>query len=319
MKRFSGILALAVLMTACDDGDLTYENINFDTAPTETCGNKLYKLNDNEALIVNIGEGEDQFDAFFIENPTGLTPRLVDIISVNPEILVAYRSFDGEVGDASICSAIPPLNPSPTEDWTATSGFMKIVTTANKVENTAAAYEGGQKITGYRHNITFENIEFNRSNGTTLLYPQFNFGTFDKPISLSLPIVFDEELEKCPATNVVFNIAGAHAMVLEIDPALLDGSILDSPRTATVSATENAFAYEIYEQANLAGDSHFCTTTPEANPIQVWTGSGQIEVTTTAVGSSFQHTIVLKNIVLRRENADFILATAYNFGTLLTN
>lgn len=320
MKSFLGILALTMLLTSCDDGDLTFEEISFDDANVLRCGTKLYKLNENEALILNLGESDSEFDSFFIENPTGTGgPEPIDITTSGAEIIVAYRSFNGTVDDESVCDPIPPINPAPTESWTAASGLMEITTTANIVENTTAGFEGGQRITGYRHNISFNNLEFNRSSGTTQLYPEFNFGTFDKPITFALPIVFDDELEQCGTSNIVYNIAGAHAMVLQVDPSLIDGSTLNVPQTGTVSTGTNPFTYQIFSLGTtLEGATHFCTGTPEANPVQVWTGTGEIEVTSTQVGTSLQHTIILRNITLTRGNSQFILAAEYNFGVLIT-
>ena len=319
MKSLLGLLAFAMLISSCDDGDLTFESINFDDVIPKRCANKTFKLNEKEALIVKVGDTEDEFDNFFIENPTiEGSPRIIEIVNPNIDIQVVYRLFDGEVSDNSICESIPPINPSAIENWNANSGQMQIVTATKLAENTAPGFEGGQKITDYRHSIIFTNIEFDRSNGTTQLYPTFNFGTLEIPISVSLPIQFDTDLEKCNGSPRIYNIAGTHALALTIDPALLDGTILDTPRIGEINSSANLFQYLIYEEGNLSGDTHFCTVTPVANPLQIWIGTGQVEVTTTQVGSGFQHTIILKNVVLKKGNSEFILAAEYEMGILLT-
>lgn len=320
MKKIIAVLAIGFLINSCDDGDLTFEKIDFDDVTANTCGNKLYKLNEKEALILNIGTVQSDFDSFFTENPTpDGTPTLITIPSTSPAIIVKYRLYNGEVTTASICDPIPPLNPAAIEDWTATSGVMQITTTAKIAENTTTGFEGGQKITGYRHNIIFNNILFDKSSGTSQLYDTFNFGSFDKTIMNALPRTFDQELEKCDSQAVVFNIAGNHAIVLYIDPTLINGTVLNSPQTAEINSTTNQLYYLIYEQGNLNAESYFCTATPIANPFQTWTASGVIEVTSTQVGTSLEHTIALKNVTLSRDNNSFILATNYNFGTLTTN
>ncbi len=315
MKRYFGLLAFAILFGACDDGDITFEEIDFDTVNTARCGNKLYKVNGNEALIVNVQNTEAEFNAIFAEEPTG--SGLPQSININgADIQVAYRLFNGTVGSESICDAIPPINPAAVEDWTATSGFMQITTTAMIVENTATGFEGGQKINQYRHNIIFTDIEFDRSNGTTQLYPVFNFGSFDRDITHALPRPFLQQLNKCDGSNVIYKTSGDHAMVLAIDAALINGSTLDTPQLANVDGTTTSFSYLIYDTAPLTSE-HFCDAVSPANPIQVWQGTGQVEVTSTDIAGDIQHTIVLKDIVLRRNNSEFILATNYNFGTFL--
>ena len=319
MKQIIAVLALGFLINSCDDGDLTFEKIDFDAVTANTCGNKLYKLNEKEALILSIGTVQSQFDSFFTENPTPVgSPALIPIPSTTPETIVKYRLYDGEVSTASICDAIAPLNPTAIEDWTAASGTMQITTTANIAENTTTGFEGGQKITGYRHNIIFNNILFDKSSGTSQLYETFNFGSFDKAIMNALPRTFDQELEKCDSQAVVFNIAGNHALLLYIDPALINGSVLNATQSAEINSSTNSLFYLIYEQGNLSGESYFCTATPIANPLQTWTATGVIDVTSTQVGSSLEHTIVLKNVTLSRDNNAFILATNFSFGTLIT-
>lgn len=317
MKRYFGLLAFAMLFSACDDGDLTFENIDFEDVSPRKCDNKLYKLNENEALIINIGDTETQYNTIFNEEPTGNNlPQIVDLTNTSIPIQVAYRLFNGSVSEASICSPIPPLNPTAIEDWTAIAGTMQITTTALREPNDMDDYEGGQTITNYRHNIVFNNIEFHKSNGTTQLYPVFNFGSFDKAITYELPRAFLQQLTKCESENTLYKIAGEHAMVLNIDPALINGTVQNVPQTADVNPTTNSFTYLIYEQGPLTS-AHFCDPITPANPIQIWQGTGQIEVTTTTVAGDLQHTIVLKNVTLSRGNSEFLLATDYSFGTIL--
>lgn len=317
MKKYAGLLICAILFNACDDGDLTFENVDFDNVAVSRCGSKLYKLNEKEALIVNVGMVDTDINSVLTEEPTAVgTPVTLDIAA--NDISVVYRLFDGELDSESICAPIPPLNPTAIEDWNATSGNIQITTTANLVENTTAGFEGGQKITGYKHNIIFTNIEFDKSNGTTQLYPTFNFGTYDKPIIHPLPVLFDDELSLCN-NQLVYNVAGTSAVTLSIDPALLDHSILNSPRTAPIDASNNVFNYLIYENGPVDAAMNFCVSNPQSNPIQIWNGSGTLEITTTASGTGYSHTIVLKQLVLTRGNSQFLLATNYLLGTLLTD
>ncbi len=97
MKRFIGILCCAIAFSACDDGDLIVDTINFDEVATSTCGdanNLLFKLKDSESLILNIPD--DVFEDTFKEEPTqDDTPIELDINSTNQ---VVYNFYDGKVG-----------------------------------------------------------------------------------------------------------------------------------------------------------------------------------------------------------------------------
>lgn len=56
MKRILSLLAFTLLLNSCDDGNLTQENISFDTVSVQKCATNqlLYKLKDNEALILKL-------------------------------------------------------------------------------------------------------------------------------------------------------------------------------------------------------------------------------------------------------------------------
>ncbi|MDI1306166.1 MAG: hypothetical protein PSX42_15170, partial [bacterium] len=46
--------------------------------------------------------------------------------------------------------------------------------------------------------------------------------------------------------------------------------------------------------------------------------SGIVEVTTTSFANGFKHTIVLKNVTMKKGNNDFKLGDNYIYGELLT-
>ncbi|HEX8268516.1 MAG TPA: hypothetical protein VF581_01375, partial [Flavobacterium sp.] len=203
MKRLTGFLLGALIFSACDDGDLTFESLNFDDVPVERCagdtGNLLYKLNGGEALVVSVGTTASAFDIAFPDNPDlpDALPRSIPINGTTNR--VAYQLFNGDATDAIYCSPIPPIDPVAVEEWNATSGIINIITTQVTSENTTDGFEGGTKITGYNHNIVFTNINFNKSDGTTQLYPTFDYGSFLRPVKseLTLPRLFDDEVAIC--------------------------------------------------------------------------------------------------------------------------
>src|SRR5690554_7358909 len=55
MKKIIGLLVASAFITACDDGDMVFENLNFDGVQIQKCtDNELYfKINNNELLLVD--------------------------------------------------------------------------------------------------------------------------------------------------------------------------------------------------------------------------------------------------------------------------
>jgi len=56
MKKLLLSLCSIALLNSCDDGDLTLETINFDSATAQECSlnNVVYKINGNQLLLIEI-------------------------------------------------------------------------------------------------------------------------------------------------------------------------------------------------------------------------------------------------------------------------
>ena len=127
MKRFLGILICVFAFNSCDDGDLILETITFEDATTESCttNNIIYKLKEKEALLLEIPK------SVFVNEPTVPgTPTLIDIDNTNYRVV--YRFYNGTVTSENICNTIPPAQPYVTDQWTASSGKIQIITTTIK-------------------------------------------------------------------------------------------------------------------------------------------------------------------------------------------
>jgi hypothetical protein len=317
MKRVLGLLVFMLILNGCDDGDLIQEDINFEDITTQSCNtnNIIFKLKETEALLLEIPGSS------FVNEPSlANTPSTIDINTSNR---VVYRFYDGVVSINNICETIAPATPFVTDQWTATSGKIQIFTTAVKTVNTT---ENSTRITGYNHNIVFKNITFVKKNGTQV-YETFPFGGYVTSAT-ALPFLFDETVEKCSNSNLVYNFTSSEALTLDIDPNLIVNAVtpLNNPRTGIIGSSTNILSYRLFTGL-LTGD-YFCGSTMPNTPTisQQWdaiTGisgvSGTIEVTTTTNGpSAFKHTIVLKKVTLKKGNSSFLLGDNYTYGALLT-
>ncbi len=310
MKKNGILIALFLILTACNDGDLTVDTLNFDKVATQSCttNNIIYKINDKEALLIEIPKTSFGTEPTALDAPT--------LIAINTTNRVFYRFFDATVTALNICETVAPITPAVTKQWTATSGNIQISTSAQKNAD-------GTKITGYKHSIVLKNITFAKDNGSQV-YETFNFG--DYIVSATpLPFAFGTTIEKC-SSNLLYKYNSAEALTLNLDPALLATSSLGTVKTALISSTTNALIYRLY--SGLLSANYFCNvvlpTTPAVD--QEWFAdagvsgvSGIVEVTTTTNGASgFKHSIVLKNVILRKGNNFFTLGASYNYGDLLT-
>lgn len=308
-----------LVLTGCDDGDLILETINFEDATTQGCSenNIIYKLNDKEALLLEIPSS-----SFVNEpSPTG-EPTEITISTTNR---VIYRFYNGTVATDNICETIQPATPIVIDQWTATGGTIQITTTAIKTTN---ATTNSTKITGYNHNIIFKDITFNKTNGTQV-YDSFAFGDYVTTVT-PLPLDFNETIERCTSNsiNLLYNYKGSEALTLDIDPNLLLNTVtpLNSPRTGLIGTSTNILTYRLY--SGLLSPSYFCNATIPATPTinQEWNGvegvsanSGIIEVTTTTNGTGYKHTIILKKVSLKKGNNDFYLGDSFTYGELFTD
>jgi hypothetical protein len=313
MKRFLGIAVCALALNSCDDGNLIVENIDFTDVPTQSCttNDLLYKLNDQESLILNIPS------TTFSNNPTDAnTPISLDINSTNQ---VVYTFYNGQVVTANICDVIKPPTPSVNSQWNASSGKIQITV---KQQITTNSTNNSTTITGYNNSIVFKNITFDKGDGTTQFYETFSYGDYLVK-AVPLPFAFNKILNKC-ANNEVYDFSPSESFTLNIDPLLIanDVTLPNTPRTGVIGATVNKLVYRLFTNG-VVTDSYFCNATVPVLPSvsQEWIGKvgGTIEVTTTTLtANSFTHTIVLKNVTLQKGNSSFLLGDIYKYGELVT-
>ncbi|HLF53044.1 hypothetical protein [Flavobacterium sp.] len=172
MKRFLGLLVCAFIFNSCDDGDITLENFNFDTAAAVndcTVNNDLYfKIKNNEALIL-------QTPATSFENTVTPvdTPRTLVINSTNQ---VIYRLFSGPVTSTYFCSDIPEATPTVSDEWIASNG-IEGVSGIIEITTTQILNPDTQAITGYNHYIVFRNITFSNADNS-FVYEEYVFGNY---------------------------------------------------------------------------------------------------------------------------------------------
>ena len=321
MKRYISILFLTLFLNGCDDGNLNVDTIDFDDAAVQSCTNGIiYKLNDNESMLLQMPEGS------IIDEPTADPSKPLQYNINNSTYKVIYRAYNGAVSTSNICDAIPPATPNVIEQWTATTGIIEIITTQNTTTNTT---DNSTRITGYTHNIKFKNIIFSKPEGPQL-YEIFDFGDYKTTVS-SLNLNFQpSKANQCSSSKQLYNYTTSSSITIDnIDADLIKNEVTPSgsPRTALISSTTNKLTYKTFTDGVLT-ESYFCNTTTPITPTvsQTWLGvdgvtnvSGIIEVITETNGpNAFKHTITLKKVTLKKGNSSFKLGDSFAFGELNT-
>jgi hypothetical protein len=319
MKRILCILSLLFFITACDDGNLTIDVIDFSEVAAQKCSDKdvIYKVKDAEMLFIEIPASTFINDATVEGEPIE--------VAINSSNKVTYRKYDGTVSSTNICPTIPDATPNLQEQWNATSGIIQITSTAIKSTNTT---DNSTRITGYTYNIIFKNITFQKPTGPQV-YETFIFGNYVRNVD-RLAFEFNEEVDKstCVSDNRIFDFSGGEVFTLDVEDydTMFANEVTTTPRTALISSS-NKLSYRLY--SGTITNVYFCATTIPTIPtlLQQWNAidgieatSGIIEVsTTTLTTTTYQHTIRLKKVTLKKGNSDFSLGDDYLFGTLITN
>ncbi|MFT3793178.1 hypothetical protein [Flavobacterium sp.] len=325
MKKFLGLLFLVFLLNGCDHGDASVEQITFDDSNIASCTNDqnlFFKITENRVMILRLGSGVNPQP--FQNDPGART------VNVGSGLSVSYRVYSGALNSQTLCSNPAPLTPVAILEWPAARGTMEIITTIIPKEPNP---ETGQiEIANYRHAVVLKNLELTKSDGTTQVLGDYPLGNYlTTPTDLALDFEEADELKICSSTNKVYNaqnIASEGLSIENISPALLDSSILNTPKTALVGSTENILIYRLFEGNIPAGENQnfFCGNLVVGVREQ-WQGlngvvgsSGIIEVITTTTSNGFKHSFRLKNVTFKKKdnNSTFFYGIDMPIGELLT-
>jgi len=134
-----------------------------------TTNDLLYKLNQQEALVMNINSQN-----LFINEETSGVPRRASInATTNP---IIYKIFDSNISGAYFCSPIPLPSPNLVEEWYAENGNEEGSGTI-EVETEKIMDEVTGNLVGYAHNITLRRITF-RNNNNGFYFDKYYVGTY---------------------------------------------------------------------------------------------------------------------------------------------
>lgn len=323
MKKYASLLLFALLLNGCDDGDLTVDEIDFESVTaSQACDPEtstlIYKLKDQEALLLQMPEDK-------IINDEKTYEYTIDAKGEG-QYRVVYRAYDGKVSTANICGAIPPSTPKVTQEWLGTDGIINIVSKQNEVPNNT---DGSSRITGYSHTIKFKNITFKKPAGDQI-DPEYIFGIYNTTVTAA-DLTFKKDINNyahtCGDLKKVYNYNNTFYLTIDdVDPALFVNADTpaDIPRRSLITSAMNKVFYRTAKEGTGSfTEVSICSPTTSPTIDQTWTGqlgkadeSGIIEVTTTHAGKLYTHTIVLRNVTLLSGGSHFKLGNSFLLGKI---
>ncbi|RPD94479.1 hypothetical protein EGM88_12110 [Aureibaculum marinum] len=114
------ILFLLLISLSCDDGNFDLPEFNF-TAIDDIgyCGEiVLYKINENEVLIIELDSNLDDTEDTFLTHDWGDEQTFT--VSESGTNKITYRTLSEQPSSDYFCQNIPPVSPKVTNEWTGT-------------------------------------------------------------------------------------------------------------------------------------------------------------------------------------------------------
>lgn len=299
MKKFFAIACAIVLATACDDGDISFNEFNLEPGDAVNCpeSNIYYRVDGTQAYILEL-------------SPSNLIPETND----NGQFIVRevnlaagdliYRAYSSDVpagAGSFFCSDIPPTSPNVTEQWEGT-GTITIFTDDNV--NTDG------KLTGYSHTITLQNVTFTRGESSIVVQNR-TFGDIVTTLGIGFNFTTTEQtsVQGCDENGLVYRISGREAIVMDFPANVFDNTDGDI-NIIDLASAEDAFELYLEYYSGNATESNICSIIDPISPVvqQRWRASaGSVIVETTesdVTPGTFNHKIWLKNIVFTQTDSN---------------
>lgn len=296
MKKIFCLIAAFMLLVGCDDGDMGYKTFDFtsvtlqacpDNAKPETTTEIYYKINGTEGLILTLPKGA------LINSPTQDpiteidTPREIVLGSTNT---LTYYDFVSKPTALCMVSEIPAYN----EKWEG-AGTLLVSTYPNLDSN--------NKLLGYTHFITIENVSFSRE-GETITVIDSNLGDVIKNFNFDFKFIATGQtkpsVEICTDSNILFTRLNKETLSLNVTD--FAGTFVNTTGTKTIAipnptGEDDAIVlFNVY--SSTASFQNVCAqgSNVPSLPVQKWQlAQGSIVIKTSETGGIYTHDIYLKD------------------------
>lgn len=303
MKKIVGLLLVAISLTACDDGDLVFEKLNFDGQQIQKCpDNQLYfKVNDTELLLVDFSDTRDSISGSIL-NPAAPLNIAQELIT-SSITKIYYRTYDAPISANTICSLLAPANPKVTSEYTSLTGgkifYTRLITPV--VSETAVNVN-------YTYTINFENITL--TNGTSdIRYAKLPYGSYVYDTS-KMNFNFTNNFERCE--NALISYRNDEYIQINL-PADFVFPTTNQTQTVNLNNT-NVLNYYIFKDFITIDEDNPCEfpNKPIKENWQVTNGSLQVETTvvTNSAGAvtGYRHNLKLVQAQFKKDETTFSIA-----------
>lgn len=265
------LIGLLGFMSACDDGDLQIEQVDFDSVSISTCGDVeeatdatfFFKIDQDEALILNLESGL----------LTNQTPEAGSLTSVIPSASdLVYRLFSDDVSSDYFCSNIPPIEPTVIEENTATGGSLSIDTHISSAT---------KDVKNYGHTISITGLALTNAQGESITDTStFEYGTYttstansarlETPFSNYNEIDSYSECLENPSAGVIrlYKLINDELIILDVpfDSLANEATVDTLPRKVDLS--NGSFRYLVVN--SFTTDEMACNPDAIAEDISTW-------------------------------------------------
>lgn len=163
MKRFL-LLFILLCISACSDGDLDIDTIDFDDVALQFCESEttinstlFFKTSGDEALILELQSG-------ILQNAVS-TDTIRSAVPSQSQVI--YRLLSGTVDKGYFCDALPPASPSVIDEIQAEAGEVLLTTARSETDTTQ-----------YIHTLVLKDISLVNKNGERITNTQIqDFGS----------------------------------------------------------------------------------------------------------------------------------------------
>ncbi|UUV21026.1 hypothetical protein [Paenimyroides aestuarii] len=295
MKKIVGLLVLALSVTACNDGDLVFENLNFDGKEIQKCADKelYFKTNNSELLLIDFSNGTD------LDTLSDFNVRRT-LNTSNSQIY--YRTYDSAINSNAICALLPPANPKVTSEYTSLPGGSIHYTRTMVPVVTETSVN-----ISYAYTINFENITL--TNGSSeIKYTTLPYGTYVYRVN-RMGFNFTTNFGNCD------NVLTGRNLNEIVQLQLPEGFVFPtSNQTQTITLSNTNFLRYVVFGRNIPGDLGFCEF-PSQIINEDWlatNGTVQIDssVQTNANGqvTGYQHTIQIIQARFIKDDNSFVVS-----------
>ena len=296
MKKIFSLIAVLILLSGCDDGEMSFKTFDFDNGSDPAwCGdNAVYKIVGTEVLTFTF-DNETAFPNTDDTDVLGVARQLTVTTSGNT---LTYYNYSGSVTAASVCNDADLVITDPVviDKWTGV-GTVTIIT--NKTVNDG--------VITFNHTIELTDITFTKTGSDEQIRIQDNnFGSVATTRGFDFDFEDEETIptpiRRCSNQSPIYKRKADEALQISIPDTLYPTT--ESTVEIDISTNLDLYVVDFYLFDGNATDAKMCEPNVLAPAeLQHWIAQeGKIRIETSIVGGFVNHKIYLVDLIFYKQN-----------------